>query len=173
MKIATFTILSGLFLLLSSCSQPDTSQAQAQLSDSTPKPSPTLEAIKPYQATFLIFTHNLQRNFNSSMYHYQSEDVYLEPGNTSQIHLTKSGITWADFFQTLPFSVTADCLTTGSGEKFCSQDNQVLSFYLNEELRQDVLDITIEPDDQLLISFGTKNSQYLQSQINILKKLAK
>lgn len=140
-----------------------------------PMPSPepfvlqagsTEPQVNPYQAVFLIFTHGVQRDFSAAMYLNQSSDVYIEATNPSIIHVKQSGVTWNEFFQTLPFELTRDCLTTGTGQQFCTGNEGTLTFFLNGNNTPEVLQQIIQPADRLLISFGNENETQLKKQFD-------
>ena len=106
------------------------------------------------QASFDIFTNGTFRVFTASMYHNLSEDVYIQADNPNLVHVKKAGITWNDFFKTLPFSLTKDCLITGSRETFCSTQTKKLKFTLNGENTPNALDLEIKQNDKLVVSYG-------------------
>lgn len=118
----------------------------------------------PYRASFAIYTHGTFRVFTASMYHNRSSDAYITAQAPNTITVTARGITWDDFFKTLPFKLTTDCLTTGLGEQFCSGQNGTLKFYLNAKLALDILGQTIQPGDKLLVSYGNNTEQEIRQQ---------
>lgn len=107
-----------------------------------------------YTAQFSIKTHGIKRVFTSSMYHNLSQDVYIEARDPNIIRVKKSGITWNDFFSTLPFRLTENCLTTGDGETYCTGPNGSLEFYLNGERDDRLLEKRIEPNDYFEVTFS-------------------
>jgi len=121
------------------------------------------------KAAFAIFTNGTFRIFTDSKYHNLSEDVYLEASNPNIIHVKKIGITYNDFFQTLPMNLTRDCLITGTGQTFCNGENGQLKFYLNGGERvDDLLEKEIKNGDRALISFGDEDDQITKDQLDIL-----
>ena len=111
------------------------------------------------QASFAIFTNGTFRVFTNSMYHNLSDDVFIQSINPSIIQIKKEGITWDDFFKTLPFKLDPDCLTTGTGQTFCTGQAGKLKFYLNGLEDKDALDKIINQGDKLLVSFGKKEAE--------------
>lgn len=118
-----------------------------------------------YSASFAIYTNDTFRIFTAPMYHNLSADVFIEASNPNIIHIKKSNITWADFFATLPFSLTETCLTTGTKQTFCTNGNFVLQFYLNGERNQSVLDQIINSGDKLLVTYEKENADTIQQQL--------
>ena len=113
---------------------------------------PELE-FKDYTASFEIYTNGTKRIFTQPMYHEQSPAVYIQAADPSQIIVAEENITWNDFFSTLPFSVTEECLVTGTGQEFCTGEDGTLTFYLNDREVDAVLDSVIEPYQTLSIRF--------------------
>lgn len=117
------------------------------------------------KAAFAIFTNGTFRVFTASMYHNLSEDVFIESPNPNIVQVKKEGVSWDDFFKTLPFKLDPDCLTTGTGQTFCSGQEGRLKFYLNGSEDKDALDKIINNGDKLLISFGNTNEGQIVDQI--------
>jgi len=117
-------------------------------------------------ASFAIFTNRTFRVFTSAMYHQRSQDVYIEASDPNIIQVKKSGTTWNDFFSTLPFKLTPECLTTGSKERFCTGNRGILQFYLNGLKKSNVLDQEIKDGDKLLVTFGTESKNEIEEQID-------
>jgi hypothetical protein len=126
---------------------------QTNKSDSIPTPTsiptPNIVDIK---ATFGIITGNITRNFSSPKYHNLSMDVFITKDDPSIIYVKKRGITWSDFFETLPMKLTKDCLVTGDGESLCNTKGN-LRFYLNDVETPSLLDLEIKDGDRAKIEF--------------------
>ena len=138
-------IIAVLFIILSSSQTPKTSQS--------PSPTPQMQEAN-IKASFTIITGNITRSFSAEKYHNQSPDVYIETSDPTIIHVKKIGITWEDFFKTLPMKLTKDCLTTGDGETLCNGKNGTLKFYLNDIETPNLLDRQIKDGDKALINFS-------------------
>lgn len=107
--------------------------------------------INGFTAKFEIYTHGTKRVFNNLMYQNLSSDVYISDPDSSIVHVKKIGTTWDEFFKTLPFKLTKDCLTTGDKQTFCNDAKNTLSFKLNGVNSPDVLDQVINEGDNLII----------------------
>jgi len=139
-------------------------------SQKTANPVPVLESkdkkeAKEVKARFLIFTNGTKRVFTNPKYHNRSKEVYITAADPSVVTVAKPGITWKQFFASLPapMKVTEDCLITGTGQEFCTNDILTLSFYLNGKQVTDILKQEIKPMDQLLISYG--NEKLIEEQL--------
>jgi len=106
------------------------------------------------KASFTIVTGTITRSFKAEKYHNQSPHVYLEKADPTIVNVTKAGITWDDFFKTLPMKLTKDCLITGDGETLCVGANANLKFYLNDVETPDLLDRRIKDGDKALINYA-------------------
>lgn len=116
----------------------------------TPIPLPTT-----FTARFEVVTNGTKRIFTEGKYHNQSTDVYIEKPDPHLIYVKKPEVTWNDFFSTLPFSLTKECLVTGTNQPFCTTETKKLHFYLNGEEAPDALDAVISPDDFLRVEYGS------------------
>lgn len=131
-------------------------------------PMPTIPVVKETvdrQASFAIVTNGTFRVFTQAMYHNRSPDVFIQSDNPNVVHLTKRRVRWGDFFDTLPFNLTNDCLTTGIGQTFCTSANNTLKFYLNNIQDSDALAKEINKGDKLLVSFGPKDDTNIPAQL--------
>lgn len=132
---------------------------------SSQESSPSSHVSTPVKAAFLIYTNNVKRTFAASMYHRRSSEVYLLPDNPQIVYVTQAGITWGMFFQTLPMSVSPECLITGTKETFCTGSQGALRFFINGEEDNDALERAIAANDRLLISYGLSSELELSHQI--------
>jgi len=130
-----------------------------------PSPSPTTKVMIDKKAAFAIFTHSTFRVFTSSMYHNRAPDVFIQSDNPNIVHVKKDDIRWGDFFGTLPFKLTSTCLTTGTGQTFCTEGDNTLKFYLNGVQDLDALSKKIQDRDRLLVSFGPIDDPNIPAQL--------
>lgn len=139
---------------------------------STPADSrPTISQQTNITSSFLIFTNGTKRIFTDSKYHNQSPDVYIEPTEPGIVHVRKSGTTWATFFATLPMKLTKDCLTTGTGQVFCTEAKSSLKFYINGVFDENALQREIADSDTLVVSYGPKDDPNVDFQLNQAKTI--
>ncbi|MBP6979867.1 hypothetical protein KBB41_02380 [Candidatus Curtissbacteria bacterium] len=106
-------------------------------------------------ANFEIEADGIKRNFSRGMYMNLSKDVYIEsPESSNVVRVKKEGITWSDFFKTLPMSLAKDCLITGTKQEFCTNETKKLKFFVNDVENPDALDEVIKQDDRLRVVYG-------------------
>ena len=118
-----------------------------------PNPSPTVTEETEIRASFTIITDNITRSFKAEKYHNQSPDIYIESSDPTVVHVKKAGISWFNFFETLPMKLTKECLITGDGEKLCNDKNGTLKFYINDMEEPDLLEKSIKEGDKALIRY--------------------
>lgn len=104
-------------------------------------------------AYFEINTLGTKRDFSASMYHNLSPDVFIQEDEINVVHVKKKGVTWGDFFETLPMKLTKECLTTGTNETFCNTQDKRLSFFVNGYSEPNVLEQEIKPGERLLVLY--------------------
>ena len=134
-------------------------QANKVSDNPTPASTPTSAiALTPtpvnITASFEIYTLGTKRTFADGKYHNLSQDVYIEAENPSIVHVKKAGITWDDFFATLPMQLTKNCLVTGTKQTFCSGPEGTLRFFINDVENPDALDEIINEGDSLRVTYG-------------------
>lgn len=155
--LGTLIILSS--FIFSGCSVADkkltdTTTSQQNTSVFSPQQSvtPPTASIE-FTARFEIYTNGTKRTFTNAMYHRQSADIYIENPDPHLIYVKKTGLTWNDFFSTLPFSLKKECLVTGTKQTFCNTETKRLYFYLNGKEDPGALDRLIAPNDMLRVEY--------------------
>ena len=123
-----------------------------------PNPVSSLQETKmkepvSFEASFEIFTNGTKRVFTDPKYHNLSDLVYLESSDPSIVHVRAEGVTWGEFFNSLPMKLTKDCLTTGTGQTFCESGGGVLGFFINDVHTPEALEKEIKSGEHLLITY--------------------
>jgi hypothetical protein len=124
------------------------------------KPPVQQNTNTPFTANFAIYTNGTKRDFTAPKYHNRSQDAYISAENSEKIIVNKKGTTWQEFFDSLPapFMITSTCLTTGTGQNFCTSSTKTLAFYVNKTPNPHILLDEIQPNDSLVIIYGDKNA---------------
>ncbi len=133
--------------------------------------TPSSDTRGKTEATFAIYTNGTFRIFTDPRYHNRSEDVFISSGNPSVINVIKKGVTWNDFFKTLPMKLEKTCITTGTGQVFCSNQTHTLKFFINGAKDDKTLDREIKNEDRLLVSYGPKEDRNIELQLRNLQNL--
>lgn len=140
--------LTGAFFIFNNKPQPK----EASVQKSTSLPTIVDEKVD-IKASFIIITGTITRSFKAEKYHNQSSEVYIQSDDPKVIHVKKAGITYDDFFKTLPMKLSKDCLVTGDGENLCSESSGTLKFFLNDIETPYLLEKEIKEGDKALIKF--------------------
>jgi hypothetical protein len=158
-------LVSGSALFLNQTRSENTNNTTLQLSPTEVQKITPVDNKVDYKASFAIFTNGTFRIFSDQKYHNQSEDVLIQADNPNLIGIKKSGVTWDDFFRTLPFKLAKDCLTTGTGQTFCTNANGRLRFFINGREDANALDKIIGKGDKLLVTYGNEKEQQIKEQL--------
>lgn len=159
-------IAAAYFLTTGNKPPQDFESANQNTEDPITQSPKAVEKKGEIKASFAIFTNGTFRIFTDSMYHNLSEEIFIESSNPNIIHVRKEYATWDDFFQTLPFKLDHECLTTGTGQTFCTGENGTLRFYINgEDSSGDALPKIINNNDKLLVTYGEGTPEEIESQI--------
>lgn len=150
-------ILVSAFILFNKSQGPKTLTSNPTSTPQNQKVYPDSIGVN-IKASFTIVTGNITRSFKAEKYHNQSPNVYIDSVDSTIVRVKKEGITWDDFFKTLPMKLTKDCLITGDGETLCVGANGTLKFYLNNVETPDLLDKEIKDGDKALINFLPQES---------------
>lgn len=163
-----FLIAAIFAILLTACTKKEPSQATKNSAFSQ-NPNTTIpQEQKEINASFTIFINDGLRVFTASMYHNLSPNVYIKKDKPNIVVVTKNGTTWQDFFNTLPMKLTVECITTGTGETFCTTGTKKLKFYLNGKLERNLLGTEIKNGDKVLITFGYETDAQIQNQLKLI-----
>lgn len=154
--LVSFLALAG--LTLSSCKTSIPSQNNQTIESND-------DQVAGFTASFAVFTDNTFRVFTASMYHNRNNDVFITSENPNVVTVKRSNITWGDFFNSLPMKLTNECLTTGTGEEFCTNQTKTLKFFINGERIENFIDAEIESNDRALISYGAQTQEQIQNQL--------
>jgi len=132
--------------------------------------TPGCELRQPvhWHADFALYIRGVRYDFDQERFFSSAEDELSENVHIHEpflvVHVHREGSTWREFFYSLGFELTDQCLTTPEGEQLCNSDEERLSFILNG-VKVDALafeDIT--NIDRALISFGSESDEELLHQ---------
>ena len=133
--------------------------------------TPGCELRQPvhWHADFALYIHGERYDFSQERFLSDEEDelsenVHIHEPFHDVVHVHREGTTWREFFGSLGFELTDECLTLPEGDQYCNSETERLSFILNgvrvDALAfQDITDI-----DRALISFGGESEEELLGQ---------
>ncbi len=121
-------------------------------------------------ANFMVFINGEQINFALPQYMVKVQEVHIENMNGVTIHKHAIGVTLGYFFKTLGFKFNEECFVTDKKEKFCSEGDKKLNFYVNGNKNLVYGDYEIVDGDKYLISYGSSNEN-IQEQLDELNEI--
>ena len=122
-----------------------------------------------WHADFALYIRGERYDFNQERFVSDEEDelsenVHIHGERVSVVHVHREGTTWREFFDSLGFELTDQCLTTPEGEQFCNSEAEGLSFVLNGVKLDAMAFQDITNIDRALISFGSESDEELMQQ---------
>jgi len=91
--------------------------------------------------------------------------VHLHDNKGTIVHKHKEGVTLWYFLKTIGMELSKTCLTVDTGEKYCTDTNNSLKFFVNGVRNQGIDDYELHDLDRVLISYGPLSDGALQYQI--------
>ncbi len=121
-----------------------------------------------WHADFALYIRGERYDFNQERFISSTEDELSENVHIHEsylvVHVHREGTTWREFFDSLGFELTDQCLTTPEGEQFCTSGTERLSFILNGVRLDGLAFQDITNIDRALISFGSESDAELLQQ---------
>ena len=124
-------------------------------------------------ATILVKVFGDKFDFSQGQFHLKDPKINLEPAQPDLIHRNSDDATFGSFFDTLNMQLTQECLVFPDGRNFCSDDEHVLKFYVNDERIDDLSQYVLSEDDRILVSYDHESSQEIEVQLAELESMAK
>ena len=122
-----------------------------------------------WHADFALYIRGERYDFNQPRFVSDEEDelsenVHIHNPRHHVVHVHREGTTWREFFGSIGFELTDQCLTTPEGERLCTSDTERLSFMLNGVRLDGLAFVDITDIDRALISFGSETEAELLEQ---------
>ena len=124
-------------------------------------------------ATILVKVFGDRFDFSQSQLHLKDPKINLEPAQPDLIHRNSDDATIRLFFETLGMELNQECLVFPDGRDFCSDEEYVLKFYVNDEKKDDISQYVISEDDRILVSYDSESSEDIEKQLAELESMAK
>jgi hypothetical protein len=122
-------------------------------------------------ADFLIYIDDQKMDLTSEKYQSSTKqilhkNVHLHDGDDNVVHRHAEGITFAEFLASVGFTLTNECLTNDEGTSYCSNNDKVLSLFVNKVPKTIITEYIPQEEDQVLLYFGTRDNQKLSEYQN-------
>lgn len=136
-----------------------------------------------YHANFGLYINGERDKFDSFTFYEEvqscsaggsnpKERVHMHDKVHDVVHVHTSGATWGHFFANLGYTLGNNVLKTDKGV-FIEDDDNKLTFYLNNEPVDTIANRVIESEDSLLIDFGKTTDEEIKSRFDEISKSAK
>jgi len=99
--------------------------------------------------------------YQSRTDHILHPDFHFHDGNDDVVHRHADGITLVEFFASLGFTLTKDCLTMDTGVQHCFNENDRLMLFVNGIEEKDIANYIPEDEDRILLYFGSPTNPKL------------
>lgn len=122
-----------------------------------------------WHADFKVFVDGKPISFVKRDLMVKAQYVHIENMDGDVIHVHASGVTVGEFFRTLGMKLNNECFLINK-QKYCSDEQKTLKFYVNGEPNDLYGDYLIGDQDQLLISYGPANEDIKEQLASITHK---
>ena len=116
---------------------------------------------------FIVFLDGEKYDFTDDKYQSlpghepKHKHIHLHDNEDDVIHRHDHGITLADFFDSLGFTLTDECITTDTEKMFCSDDTNQLMLFINGASTSTIASYVNQEEDRLLMYYGDPQSESL------------
>lgn len=124
-------------------------------------------------ATILAKIFGDKFDFSQPKFHLQDPRINFEQTDPDTIHRISDDATLGLLFETLGMNLDENCFVFPDKREFCSNDEYLLKFYVNDVQMNDISQYLISEDDKILISYGPEPDQEIPSQFEELESIAK
>ena len=121
-------------------------------------------------ADFLVYIQGSQLDFSKPAYMTTAQQephryAHLHDENGKVLHLHAPNITFAEFLGSLGYVLTRDCLTTATGDTYCTDEDNTLVLYVNNQLLDSAAHTIYQPADldRILLLYGNYSSTEVDS----------
>jgi hypothetical protein len=122
-------------------------------------------------AFFQVYIHGLPVSFTDSSFFQQSPSIYLLADSPHVIRFQEPSMSWMEFFETLPISLSSSCYISENNQDFCTIGDMKLYIFINGQPAAAELNQPIQPEDRLLITYGNLTEVEINYQLSQLANL--
>ena len=101
-------------------------------------------------------------SFDGPAFQIKSPWIHFEGRDGSTIHKHASGVTLGFLFDSLRIALDDQCYVFPDGKSYCTNEDYVLKFFINEEQVSDIVDYEIDEGDKILIIFGAETPEEIE-----------
>ncbi len=100
--------------------------------------------------------------FSGPAFQIKSPWIHFEGRDGSTIHKHATGVTLGFLFDSLRIALDDQCYVFPDGKSYCTNEDYVLKFFINEEQVSDIIDYEIDEGDKILIIFGAETPEEIE-----------
>ena len=154
--IAITLVGSALYFLTQNKNSNTPQEITSELENNTSPSTEPVDIVVDFTARFEIYTNGTKRVFSDPRYHNLSDTVFINSEDPNLVRVKRKDVIWYEFFNSLPMELSKDCLVTGTGQEFCTNDTHQLTFTINNTPSPNALDMVINKDDTLIVKYSAK-----------------
>ncbi len=107
-------------------------------------------------------------DFSNSGYQIKNPYIHFEGNDGNTIHRHADNVSIGFLFDTMNLQLTDECLVFSDGRSFCSNDEYLLKFYINDKQIDSLKDYVLFQGDRVLISYGPESEDEINIQLEEL-----
>lgn len=117
---------------------------------------------------FILFVNGEQYDLSTDEYQSSAAStlhahIHLHDNQGNVIHRHAPDVTLGDFFTSLGFSLSDECLTLKDAATFCTNATNTLVVYVNNEPITDFAQYVNQEEDKILIYYGENTSETINA----------
>ncbi len=110
-------------------------------------------------ADFLMYIHDSRVRFTDPTYQSDGEQVqhdyiHFHDGKDEVVHRHAEGVTLAAFLESLGYELTDQCLVTDTGTRYCSENGNELTLFVNGTEATKFTEYITSEGDRILLYYG-------------------
>lgn len=108
---------------------------------------------------FIVYLDGQQYDLTADKYqttntHSNHAHIHLHDNVGHVIHRHEHNVTLGEFFNSLGFGLTNDCITTDTNQTFCTDETNQLLLFVNGKTEADIVEYVNKEEDELLLFYG-------------------
>lgn len=118
-----------------------------------------------------VYINGKAIDFSQSKYQLAARFIHFEEGIGDVIHTHATGLAMEHLFKSLGADLDNTCLVFEQTD-YCKSGNANLKFYVNGKPNNEFDNYIIKDLDKILVSYGSKDDEEVQKQLNSITNLA-
>ena len=130
-------------------------------------------------ADFRVYVNGKSLNFADDRYYMKSSFIHVDSGAPAPektgdiVHMHATGVPLWIFFESIGMDLNKECITPENKEKFCSDGNNKLKFFVNEIENNEFENYVFNDLDKILISYGDESEEEIKAQLATITDFAR